>query len=582
MKTLKRILSLVPACLLWLLLGLVLWGAVFSRLTDAPAAQKVTLVTDLPAVHDAELSVYLTEEKPEGIRMVTVHPIAYYLVRPDEAEWADLFLLRRSEAEGKRELFVPLAALGLDTAGALCLDGTAYGIPAYDAATGRGIAADYFHYELQEGEREDCYLFFGVHSGHLGAALDCPDDAALAVAETLLRMTAAPVSAAAPVTSDSLSVKAVEGLPEDFMMGMDVSSLIALEDSGVKYYGFDGEERDPLRTLADCGITHLRVRVWNDPYDTEGHGFGGGNCDVEKAAALGERAARYGLKLIVDFHYSDFWADPGKQKAPRAWADMDLGEKADALYRFTLDSLDRIQAAGGEIAMAQLGNETNGALCGETEWDSICRLMAAGSRAVRERCPGALVAVHFTNPERAGAYRSYARTLEDYDLDYDVFASSYYPYWHGSLENLTAVLGEVAERFGKRVMVMETSYAYTLEDTDFFGNTVGAGSGLPLPWPCTVQGQADAVREVIDAVHRCGGLGVCYWEGAWISVGRSSWEANRALWETFGSGWASSYAAAYDPEDAGRWYGGCAVDNQAMFDVSGRPLESLKVFALVR
>ena len=368
--------------------------------------------------------------------------------------------------------------------------------------------------------------------------------------------------------------------PEPFILGMDASSVIAEEASGVKYYGFDGQEQDVFKTLAEAGITHIRVRVWNDPFDSEGRGFGGGNCDINAAEQIGRRAAANGLKLIVDFHYSDFWADPGKQKAPRAWEGMSAGEKAEAAYAYTRDSLKQLKDAGVTVAMVQVGNETNGALCGEKSWDGIQQIMKAGAKATREVFPKAMVAVHFANPEKAGSYASYAAELDKYGVDYDVFASSYYPYWHGSLDNLSSVLSEIAEKYGKKVMVMETSYAYTDKDSDFFGNTVSSAEGPDLNFPFSVQGQADAVAAVIDTVANktANGIGVCYWEGTWISVGTQSWEKNHAIWEKYGSGWATSYAAAYDPDDAGKWYGGCAVDNQAMFGPDGHPLESLKVF----
>ena len=386
----------------------------------------------------------------------------------------------------------------------------------------------------------------------------------------------------AETVESSLYVKKVEDLPEDFILGMDVSSLIAEEQSGVRYFDFDGEEKDLLEILAENGVTHIRVRVWNEPYDEEGRGFGGGNCDIDKALAIGQRAAQYGLKLIVDFHYSDFWADPGKQMAPRAWADMDVETKAEALYAYTKESLQKLMDGGADIAMVQVGNETNGALCGEDRWSNIQLLMKAGSRAIREVCPQALVAMHFANPERSGSYANYAEYLDYYEVDYDVFASSYYSFWHGTRQNLARVLGDIHQLYGKKVMVMETSWPYTGEDSDFSGNNVGDGSGLQLDYPFTVQAQANSVRDVADTVaHIPGGIGLCYWEGAWISVGTESWEQNSPLWDQFGSGWASSYAAAYDPDDAGKYYGGCSWDNQTFFDPTGHPLESLRVFRLL-
>ena len=386
------------------------------------------------------------------------------------------------------------------------------------------------------------------------------------------------------IGGSSLYVKKVENLSDDFIMGMDASSVIAEEQSGVKYYNFAGEEQDVFKTLAENGITHIRVRVWNHPYDAEGHGYGGGNNDVEKAVEIGRRATKYGMQLIVDFHYSDFWADPGKQMVPLAWKEMSAKEKADALYAFTLDSLKTMKKAGVAVGMVQLGNETNSALCGEKNFENIAKLMIAGGKAVREVYPKALVAVHLANPERTDAYDGFAKKLETFGVDYDVLASSYYPYWHGTLENLANVLNGIAEKYGKKVMVMETSYAYTGVDTDFSGNTISDESAnIIRDYPFTVQGQANHVRNVIDTVaHVKNGIGVVYWEGTWITVGTNSWEENHEKWEKYGSGWASSYGGSYDPDDAGRYYGGSAVDNQAMFGPEGQPLESLRVWNLVR
>ncbi|MBQ9263458.1 MAG: glycosyl hydrolase 53 family protein, partial [Clostridia bacterium] len=381
-----------------------------------------------------------------------------------------------------------------------------------------------------------------------------------------------------------LYVKKVENLPDDFIFGMDASSVIALEDSGVRYFDFDGNEADVFQVLSDNGMTHIRVRVWNHPYDGEGHGYGGGNCDIEKAVRIGQRATKYGMKLIVDFHYSDFWADPSKQMAPLDWQGMEIEEKTESVYAYTVDCLNQLKAAGVDVGMVQVGNETNNWLCGEKTWFNIQYLMQAGARATRETYPQALVALHFANPEKEGSYATYAKKMAYYNVDYDVFATSYYPYWHGTLDNLANVLTEIADTYGKKVMVMETSYAYTGADSDFFGNTIGDGGAVVKDYPFTIQGQANAIRNVTDTIvnRTHNGIGVVYWEGTWITVGGASREENSALWEQYGSGWATSYAVSYDPNDAGKYYGGCAVDNQALFDPEGKPLESLKVFQFMK
>lgn len=409
---------------------------------------------------------------------------------------------------------------------------------------------------------------------------------ALLAAMLFLTACAAPGQSSNTVPSQTQPAEKTLNLPEDFILGMDASCVPSLENSGVKYYDHNGTEKDVYQILSENGINYIRVRIWNDPYDANGNGYGGGNCDLANAIAIGQRATKYGLKLLVNFHYSDFWADPGKQAVPKAWKGLDIDAKSEALYTYTKDCLEQLVAAGVDIGMVQVGNETNGALCGENGsapdgWKNITQLMKAGSRAVREVCPDALVAIHFTNPERVGSYENYGKQLQEHRVDYDVFASSYYPYWHGTLSNLTTELNKIADQYGKKVMVAETSYAYSTADTDYHGNTVGSGSSTGHPY--TVQGQADQIRDVIQAVADMhSGIGVFYWEGTWISVGGSSYQENAALWEKYGSGWASSFASEYDPKDAGQWYGGCAVDNQALFDKDGKALESLKIFTLVR
>ena len=393
----------------------------------------------------------------------------------------------------------------------------------------------------------------------------------------------------ADVISESLYVKKVENIPADFIFGMDASAVPSLEAGGVRYYDHDGVEKDVYEILSENGINYIRVRIWNDPFDANGNGYGGGNCDIENAIEIGKRATAYGMKLLVNFHYSDFWADPAKQMVPKIWKSMDVDEKSEALYAYTKDCLEKLINAGVDVGMVQIGNETNGAFCGESStalggWKRITQLMSAGARAVREVCPEALVVVHFANPEKVTNYESYGKNLEYYGVDYDVFASSYYPFWHGTQENLAKGLSDIATKYDKKVMVAETSYAFTAEDTDFYGNTIGEGDGIVKDYPFTVQGQANLVRDVIDTVvnKTIGGIGVFYWEGTWISAGGEGYDENRALWEKNGSGWASSHAAEYDPDDAGKWYGGCAVDNQAFFDADGHALESLKIFSLVK
>lgn len=383
----------------------------------------------------------------------------------------------------------------------------------------------------------------------------------------------------APVVS-TIFVEPVTGMGDDFIRGVDIGSILSLEASGVTFYDWEGAPQDIFVTLKDAGVNLVRIRIWNDPFDAFGNGFGGGNNDVAAAIEIGRRATEVGMGVALNFHYSDFWADPAKQQSPRAWEGLEIDERAQALHDFTYESVGKIIDAGVDVWQVQLGNETNNGMAGVSGWANKIPLFHAGSQAVRAIDENIQIVVHFTNPEMPSHFLNAARMLRDGEVDYDVFGASYYSFWHGSLENLTEVLTRISAEFDVDVMVVETSYAFTSEDGDGHANVV-PNATQTLHYPLSVQGQANAVRDVFQAVADVGerGIGVIYWEPAWIPVGPASeWENNRRLWETYGSGWASSFSASYDPDDAGVWYGGSAWDNQALFDFSGRPLASLNIF----
>ena len=397
-----------------------------------------------------------------------------------------------------------------------------------------------------------------------------------------------------------LNVKKVDNLSDDFIMGLDISSVISEFNSGVTYRDFEGNVIDNISDFCkflkeDCGITHIRVRVWNNPYDSEGNGYGGGDNDVDTAVKIAEGCEDAGLKMLIDFHYSDFWADPSKQQPPKEWKDYSLEKKAEAIRTFTADSLKKIADTGVDIDMVQVGNETTNSFVGETgtNYADMCTLFNAGAEAIRAFDQNIKIVIHFTNPERTNQLVNWAARLQSNNVDYDILATSYYPYWHGTLENLKNQFETVREKYRKDVMVAETSYAYTLADTDGHDNTVRVGQNDTVTsYEFSEQGQADCIRDIIAAVNEAGGLGVYYWEPAWITVGDTTGlegeeynaqvEANKDRWEKYGSGWASSYANEYDPDDAGKWYGGSAVDNQAMFGSDGAALDSLHVWEYVK
>lgn len=385
--------------------------------------------------------------------------------------------------------------------------------------------------------------------------------------------------------TDVIYVEPVANISDDFICGMDASAVLVNENSGVKYYNYDGEEQDVFQTLAEAGVNYIRLRVWNDPYDENGNGYGGGNNDVATAIELGKRATKYGMKVCIDFHYSDFWADPKRQHAPKAWEGMSVEEKCDALYDFTKESLTELLDAGVDVGMVQIGNEINYGMSGESFLPSVLKLLDAGSRAVREIAESKekdlQIVVHYTNIEDNGQIDSLASNLEKSGLDYDILGLSYYPFWDGTNENMQKVAKLIQEKYGKKVVIAETSYCYTSEDGDGCGNSLVGTDDLVDGYGATVQSQATMIRDICAAANEVGVLGVFYWEGTWIPVGEATAD-NSPIWEKYGSGWASSYASDYDPEDAGLYYGGCSWDNQAMFDFDGYPLASLNVFKYLK
>ena len=390
-----------------------------------------------------------------------------------------------------------------------------------------------------------------------------------------------------------LCVAPIEGMKDEFIRGVDISSYVSEKDAGVSFYDFEGNELDDqgfFNFLADCGVNWVRIRIWNNPYNDDGKGYGGGNCDIEKAVTMGKLATNAGMRVLIDFHYSDFWADPNKQMVPAAWDNKSLEDMQTLIAEFTTESLNKLLKEKVNVQMVQIGNETNAGMMDEKIPERVYALMKSASAAIRGVSKDIKIAVHYANPENS-AFTDYADRLKETGLDYDIFGISYYPYWHGTLDNLKEVMTTIQEKNGVETLVMETSYAYTMGDGDGFSNSIGNGAtGVEYDYEVSVQGQANAVRAVMNATVEAGGLGVFYWEPAWIPVevwvegsenANAVYESNKKAWEKYGCGWASSYSAKYDPDDAGKWYGGSSWDNQALFAFDGTPLESLNIFRYV-
>lgn len=404
-----------------------------------------------------------------------------------------------------------------------------------------------------------------------------------------------------------VTIKKVKGMSESSIRGMDISSYLALKKAGVKYYDYEGNETPLLKVLHDNGINYIRIRIWNDPFNADGETYGGGGNDVSTGVEIAKEAAQYDMKVLLDFHYSDFWAEPAVQLVPKAWKkDVNNTEKmCSDVYDFTKESIQKFKDAGANIGMVQVGNEITNGLLGiysnrdkgesfnviwgdKKKSTEVNKYLKAGIKAVREYTPQALVALHLETPN-VWKYKTIMNTWKRDNVDYDVLGSSYYPFWSiAAKANTPKTLKDVqtlAASYGKMFAVFETSWVNSLNDGDGTPNSIGDSTNTGA-YEVGPQGQVNELTDLYDTVlSQDNGLGTFYWEGAWIPVkaGWTNWEYNKQIADQYGTGWASKGALGYFP-DSKMYYkgkaawGGTSWDNQALFDIKGYPLQSLKFY----
>lgn len=395
----------------------------------------------------------------------------------------------------------------------------------------------------------------------------------------------------------------IDGMDADTICGADISSYEALKEAGVKYYDDNGKETPLLKVLSDHGINYIRLRIWNDPTHSEtGKTYGGGANDVATSLKIAKEASEYGMKVLLCFHYSDFWASPSVQYIPKAWRsdEDDVQAMEQHVYEFTKDTIKQFMDAGVDVGMVQVGNEiTKGmlnvvppaenpnyqGLWGDKDKSQkLDRYIAAGIKACRETAPNALVALHLESPN-AAKYQYIMDIWERDGLDYDVLGTSYYPFWKQKKETLDQVQ-KVAEKKGKLFVVLETSWLNDLHDADGMTNQLGEGTVDDSVYSVGVQGQVDVLTdEYATILSHDNGLGAFYWEPAWLPVkpGWINWKYNKEICEIYGTGWASSAALEavpynkmyYNEQEA---WGGTGWDNQGLFDFNGYPLKSLDFY----
>ncbi|MEY8710575.1 galactosidase [Mangrovibacter phragmitis] len=376
--------------------------------------------------------------------------------------------------------------------------------------------------------------------------------------------------------SETVVIKPLRNEPADFIKGADVSTLYEVEHQGAKFYNAQHQQQDAMAILKANGFNYIRLRLWVNPKDSAGHPYGGGDNDLATTLALAKRAKALGMKVLLDFHYSDFWTDPGKQFKPKAWQGMNYDQLVTAIHDYTRDTIQQFRQAGALPDMVQIGNEINSGILwpegkswgeGGGEFDRLAGLLKAAISGLKSSLgpdDHVKIMLHLAEGTKNDTFRWWFDEITKRDVPFDVIGLSMYTYWNGPISALQSNMDDISKRYHKDVIVVETAYAWTLANCDKAENSFQQKEEVAGGYPATVQGQAnylhDLMQSVID-VPQQRGKGIFYWEPAWITPP--------------GNTWATEAGMKYIND---HWKLGNARENQALFNCQGEVLPSIKVF----
>lgn len=313
---------------------------------------------------------------------------------------------------------------------------------------------------------------------------------------------------------------------DEFIRGADFSFLPEIRDYGNTFYNSNGDAADALEIMKDAGCNMIRIRIWHDPPD--------GHSGLEEVVAFANEVRSKGMKVWLCVHYSDSWADPGKQVTPYRWAGLDLATLKDSVFPYTRMITEKVRPD-----LVQIGNEVNHGFMWETgritNGDNFYQLVREGVRAVRETDPLCRIMIHFAG---MSGVEGFFQQLGLQQVDYDYIGLSYYPIWHGkNLDALDLTITKLGFANNKKVIIAETAYPWTFGWKDWTTNIIGSDDQILSEYPATPQGQKDflqRIRSIMEANEY--GLGFCYWGGEFIAfkgdqaTDGSSWE-NQALFD---------------------------------------------------
>lgn len=291
--------------------------------------------------------------------------------------------------------------------------------------------------------------------------------------------------------------------------GADISYLDELENSGADFFQ-TGQKKELFEILKDSGVNWIRLRLWHSPQNAY--------CSTKNTIYMAKRAKSYGFKILLDFHYSDYWADPEKQNVPKSWKNMNFEQIKNAMYEYTCSVLKEFAEENCSPDMVQIGNEIiNGMLwpfgsISNGKCSNLMDLVQTGCKAARTVCPNVKIMLHVICTDNQTLQWWFSQAKQ-YSVDYDVIGLSYYAYWHGaSLKVPENAIKMLKKKFSKPVCIVETHYPWTLDWQDNMKNNVGEGSALIKEFPPTQEGQKAYLRTLCSVVQKAGGSGVFWWE----------------------------------------------------------------------
>ncbi len=339
----------------------------------------------------------------------------------------------------------------------------------------------------------------------------------------------------------------VDSVEVEFHFGVDLSYVNQILDKGGVFMEANAV-KDPYKIFAEQGSNIARFRLWHNPtWTMEVYGDEGTQMynDLEDVTLAISRAKAEGMKILLDFHYADSWADPGKQPIPAAWQDItSIGVLSDSVYQYTLKTLQSLSGQGLMPEYVQLGNETN---CGmlytdkpadfpncnvcEDGWVDYGRVINRAIQAVNDVSTDTKIMLHVADPVNVDWWFTNIESQASITA-YDIIGFSYYPLWHTGVgfSQLEQRVSSFKTKFNKDIMILETAYPWTTEWNDDYGNLFG-GQDPVSGYPYTPEGQTALMTDMTQSLIDAGAIGIFYWEPAWITSDlRTQWGTGSA-WE---------------------------------------------------